>query len=78
MNGTNESGFNALPGGDLFIGKEFRDKGYGVNWWTIEFNEPHITQYDKNKFKFHDTGAEIFNGPRGAMSGNYIRLIRFR
>jgi uncharacterized protein (TIGR02145 family) len=78
MNGTNESGFNALPGGDLFIGKEFRDKGFGVSWWTVEYNVPHITQYDKNKFKFHDTGAEIFNGPKGAMSGKYIRLIRFK
>lgn len=76
MNGTNESGFNALPGGDLFIGKEFRDKGYGVVWWTLDFHKPHITQYDKNKFKFHEGSIDDLQSPSAIYSGCYIRLIQ--
>lgn len=77
MNGTNESGFNALPGGDLFIGNSFRDKGYGIVWWSAEFHQPHITQYDKNKFKFHEgTKEEGLKSPNGWNSGAYIRFVK--
>ena len=77
MNGNNESGFNATPGGDLFIGTQFRDEKYGVTWWTEDGYQPHITQYDKKKFNFHDTDTSFRDNIdiKPNKSGKYIRLI---
>jgi len=75
MNGDNTSGFNALPGGDLFIGSSFREKGFGSVWWTSEYHKPHITQYDKHVFCFQ-TSQGISDAADGSCSGAYIRLVQ--
>lgn len=80
MNGSNESGFNATPGGDLFhIGTQFRDEKYGVLWWTEDGFTPHITQYDKKKFRFHDSQPSFRDNvdTKPDKSGKYIRLIAY-
>jgi len=40
-NGTNESGFSGLPGGDRNINGDFGDIGYGGTWWssTVDTSE---------------------------------------
>ena len=75
MNGNNSSGFSALPGGDLFIGSSFRGKGFGTMWWTSDWHQPHITQYDKHVICFSE-GDSIPSDDRGHCSGAYIRIIK--
>lgn len=77
MNGDNSSGFDAKPSGDLFIGIKFRDVGYGTSWITLDQYIPHITQYDKENFCFHNPSKpnNIEGMPNYPPSGNFIRLI---
>lgn len=83
LNGTNESGFSALPGGllksDMFSGTQFVDKGQGVSWWTSDFACPHVSAYDKNKFGLDaqaDT-SQFFDLKKSSYkSGRYMRLIK--
>ena len=72
MNGTNPSGFSAVPRGDLFIGRSFRVKGFGTRWWTSDWREPHISEYDKHVICFEDGSAPV---PGESDSGAYIRLV---
>jgi uncharacterized protein (TIGR02145 family) len=85
LNGTNELGFNALPGGELSSSYnllEFYDIGTGCGWWTSEYHYPHITSYDKLKFGIlpRERENESFDylnlESTKSKSGLYIRLVK--
>jgi len=85
LNGSNELGFNALPGGIItssLFSCEFFDLGTGTGWWTAELHNPHITSYDKVKFGIlpqnaGDDYSECLD-PKKSKSklGHYVRLIK--
>lgn len=85
LNGTNELGFNALPGGIIVahLNCEFFDLGTGTGWWTSELHYPYITSYDKLKFGIDPkeenqvSNGDYLNPSKSkSKSGNYIRLVK--
>jgi uncharacterized protein (TIGR02145 family) len=83
LSGTNETGFNALPGGykdsEIFGDKIFYEKGKGVSWWTSDFANPHVSANDKMKIGPLTPGNadNFFNLKYSYYKlGRYMRLIK--
>lgn len=71
-NGSNESGFNGLPGGGRWSFGDFGDEGLFTNWWTISSSK------GKNaKFRaIYNCDSEIGKGSMGKATGAYVRCIK--
>ena len=56
-NGTNESGFDGLPGGLCLDIGSFIDVGYGGNWWSSTFDDSNIA-WGRTLSNEHDATRE--------------------
>jgi uncharacterized protein (TIGR02145 family) len=72
-NGTNNSGFSALPGGLRFSGYgNFYNEGYYGYWWSAS---PSGTSDAWDRSLFSD-GDDVYRGSSNARSGFSVRCIR--
>ena len=82
MVGTNESGFTALPGGYLkhvMMTTIFHGKGQSVHWWTTDYADVIVSEYDKNKFLLEPklNPDDFFNLKYDNYKiGRYMRLVK--
>jgi uncharacterized protein (TIGR02145 family) len=69
-NGTNESGFSALPGGDIDYYGQFSDIGEVGYWWSLEDKYTHEAMFSLL------SSGNINRGPDVKDSGMSVRCIR--
>ncbi|MFN4902427.1 MAG: FISUMP domain-containing protein, partial [Ignavibacteria bacterium] len=71
-NGTNSTGFNALPGGFRYWDGRFTGKSEYSYWWTATVSH----QYDSMTFSLYYLGrkVEMFGHPKN--EGIYVRCIK--
>lgn len=71
-NGTNETGFSALPGGSRFDDGNFTPPGCDGNWWSST-EEKHITAWAYNMYCINESVLS-FDKYKG--QGKSIRCVR--
>ncbi|MDO6437127.1 fibrobacter succinogenes major paralogous domain-containing protein [Cyclobacterium sp. 1_MG-2023] len=81
-NGTNESGFNALPGGERFLSGYFDSKGIIASFWTSSFdsNDDIILVvisdiYENSNIHISKSSEKTFY-PSLYLPGIYLRCIK--
>ena len=72
-NGTNETGFSALPGGMRYYDGEFLYYGDYGYWWT---SSTVVIEHAHIRYMVHDYGAKVFRTKGGRRAGMAVRCIR--
>lgn len=72
---TNESGFTALPGGQLPYNGDFNSIGYSSGWWTCTFSPTMGSTYATSWSLSYNTSV-IGNAYQYLNTGNYVRCIQ--
>jgi uncharacterized protein (TIGR02145 family) len=78
-NGTNESGFNALPGGFCYSWGSFSDMGQFAHFWTSTTEKNYTWETDKNHMVtrvLSSSSGEVSEGGGYKEAGHYVRCIK--
>ena len=71
-NGTNSSGFNALPGGYLINDGDFDDVGAGGSWWSLSESD---SDYPWSRTLFNNN-SDVFRHHPPKQHGLSVRCIK--
>jgi uncharacterized protein (TIGR02145 family) len=72
-NGTNTSGFSALPGGYRFaLDGSFQAIGSFTYWWTSDFGDAVTTWYRR----LDGSRTQIHRGATNKEGGKYVRCMK--